>query len=265
MPQPLLILPPQTRSVFHRLWPGAMLGADAPMPRLFLILPSRTRSAFRRLWHGAMLGADAPMPRLLLILPPRTRSVFRRPGPVQCWALSPRCYGPRAVRRLRTRSALRRLRPGAMLGAASPMLWTACCAATADTQCPSPALARRSVGAVSPDAMDRVLCGDCGHEVSFAGFSPALGWELTPPDAVGRVLCGDCGASAFHRLWPGVGLSRRIHDAATASNLAAPDTKRPSPAPARRRVGRYLPDAVWAVRDTAVLPAKRLAPIPTQR
>ena len=115
MPQPLLILPPQARSAVHRLRPGAMLGADAPMPQPLLILPPQTRSVFHRLWPGAMLGADAPMPRLLLILPPRTRSVFRR------------------------------LRPGAMLGAVSPMLWTACCAATADTQCPSPALARRGV------------------------------------------------------------------------------------------------------------------------
>ena len=170
MPQPLLILPPQTRSVFHRLWPGAMLGADAPMPRLFLILPSRTRSAFRRLWHGAMLGADAPMPRLLLILPPRTRSVFRR------------------------------LRPGAMLGAVSPMLWTACCAATADTQCPSPAPARCNVGRCLPDAMDRVLCGDCGHAVPFAGFSPAQCWRCLPrcygPRAVRRLRT----RSVFRRL-----------------------------------------------------------------
>ena len=67
-----------------------------------------------------------------------------------------------------------------------------------DTQCLSPALARRGVGRCLPDAVGHVPCvagiSGRGHAVSFAGFSPAQCWKLTPrcrkPRAVRRSQAG---------------------------------------------------------------------------
>ena len=59
-PRQLLILPPQTRSVFRRLRPGLGLGAVSPMLWVARYGETRARSAVLRLRLGVGLGAVSP-------------------------------------------------------------------------------------------------------------------------------------------------------------------------------------------------------------
>ena len=113
-------------------------------------------------------------------------------------------------------SAFHRLWPGVGLGADAPMLWAMCRAA---------ACACRAVGAQRPFGIRRSPCvgakslelpaengepfGCFGRGSAAKRLSPALDRcrvRSRAPEAAKRFYSAALCASAFHRLWPGVGL-----------------------------------------------------------
>ena len=109
------------------------------------------------------------MPQPLLILPSQTRSVFRR------------------------------LLVRGVLEADAPKLWAACCAATADTQCRSPALARHNVGRRRLEAAVYVPCGGPNANTIFRLW-PDVMLEAVSPKPRQHLVLLPCVRAPFAAL-----------------------------------------------------------------